>query len=232
MQFVAAVTHELRTPLTSFQLYSDLLAETPTEENGRRQQYSQRLQMESKRLSRLVENVLAYSRIGTNAPKLDSRRATARELLESAATVANPRCDAANKKLVVENRCPQHQIETDPEFVVQILANLIENACKYSADAADPSVWLSATVTTEGGISFEVEDAGPGVNTADRRTIFEPFRRAQAAAASGAGGVGLGLALSRHWAECLGGTLIVKRGSHNGAALTCFSLTLPPRIPT
>ena len=231
MEFVAAVTHELRTPLTSFQLYSDLLADTPAKDEGRRQQYSHRLQTESKRLSRLVENVLAYSRIGVTAPKLERRRVTARELLESAASIATAKCDAANKKLVLENRADA-QVETDAEFVVQILANLIENACKYSTDAADPSVWLSADRTPDGGLCFEVEDAGLGVLPADRRTIFEPFRRTQAASASGAGGVGLGLALSRHWAECLGGTLTIKRGSHNGSALTCFALTLPPRLPS
>lgn len=228
MQFVAAVTHELRTPLTSFQLYSDLLADMPQENAERRHQYAEKLQSESKRLSRLVENVLAYSRIGDSQPKLDRRSIGIREILDAVDAITRTKCDVGRKTLALEDRCgTDAAIETDSEFVVQILANLIENACKYSADAINPSIWLSAYRTGDGGFCFEVEDAGPGVDAGDRRTIFEPFHRSDSVENTGAGGVGLGLALSRHWAECLGGTLTVKRGSRCGSALNCFVLSLP-----
>jgi signal transduction histidine kinase len=228
LQFVAAVTHELRTPLTSFQLYSDLLADMPREDAVRRHQYAEKLQSESKRLSRLVENVLAYSRIGDSRPKLDRRSVGIRETLEAVDAITRGKCETGRKKLALDDRCgAKATIETDSEFVVQILANLIENACKYSAGANNPSIWLCAYRTDDGGFCFEVEDAGPGVDTGDRRTIFEPFHRSDSAESTGAGGVGLGLALSRHWAECLGGTLTVKRGSRSGSALNCFVLCLP-----
>jgi signal transduction histidine kinase len=229
MQFVAAVTHELRTPLTSFQLYSDLLTDMPHEDAQRRNEYALRLQIESKRLARLVENVLAYSRITESGPHVHARTLPVSELLAAATSATKATCEAAGKQLVLENRCAAvRSVETDPEFVIQILANLIENACKYSADAPNPSIWLSAAPAPDGGVVLEIEDAGAGVPARDRRTIFEPFRRSDAARAGGAGGVGLGLALSRHWAECLGGRLSLKHGSRNGPAYNCFSLALPP----
>ncbi len=231
MQFVAAVTHELRTPLTSFQLYSDLLAEMPSEDGEKRRQYAQTLGMESKRLARLVENVLAYSRVGDQTPKLSSQTVSPQAVLESAASLTAGQCMESGKQLVVENRCPpEMMLHTDPQFVVQILANLLENACKYSGDAPDRRVWLSASPTT-GGVTFEVDDAGFGVPPRNRRAVFEPFRRGRAEPQRRSSGVGLGLSLSRYWAECLGGSLSLKKSARNGTHFTCFSLTVPSQLP-
>jgi signal transduction histidine kinase len=232
MQFVAAVTHELRTPLTSFQLFSDLLADMPEENGERRHHYAEALRGESRRLSRLVENVLAYSRIGDAHPTLVLDEFQPQALLEAISAQTAEGCAAAGKRLVVENRCPPGQrLRTDREVVIQILSNLVENACKYST-VAEPSIWVSAAPGPGGGVVFEVEDAGPGVAPRDRRAVFEPFRRSESARAGGAGGVGLGLAMSRHWADCLGGRLTLHRGHRNGAGWCCFALSLPASART
>lgn len=228
MQFVAAVTHELRTPLTSFQLYSDLLAEMPQEDGEKRRQYADKLRTEAARLSRLVENVLSYSRVQDSAPALRPRPVEPKEILESAAAATRPQCRKFNKELVVEDHCPQGaMIETDTEFVVLILTNLVENACKYSANAEDRRVWLVASPGPGGSVTIEVDDAGPGVDARDRRVIFDPFRRGDSSREGRFGGLGLGLSLSKYWARCLGGVLMLNRSPRNGSHYTCFSLTLP-----
>ena len=228
MHFITAVTHELRTPLTSFQLYSDLLADMKDEDPKRRHQYAERLQSESRRLARLVENVLAYSHIGDAGVRLHGRPSTASEIIDAATTAMADKCKAAGKKMIIENKSkPGETIETDVEFVVQILANLLENACKYSSAATDPSIWLRSVPNDLGGLDIEVEDAGPGVSPGDRKSVFEPFRRSDAARATGSGGVGLGLSLSRYWAECLGGRLTLRKGPRNPNAFSCFVLSLP-----
>ncbi|MCZ6699604.1 MAG: HAMP domain-containing sensor histidine kinase, partial [Planctomycetota bacterium] len=228
MRFVAAVTHELRTPLTTFQLYTDLLSGDAAKDPERRREYIETLRGESKRLARLVENVLAYSRMGARAPKLDRRRIMPAELLEAVRSETAGRCDAANKQLVIDNRC-RHDVavDTDSEFVVQILSNLVDNACKYSSGAEDRRIWLSTSDGPDNSVVFEVEDAGPGVAQADRREIFRPFRRGRTADAEGLSGMGLGLALSRYWAECLGGRLTLGHGRQNGVHLARFELSLP-----
>ncbi|MBK8269949.1 MAG: HAMP domain-containing histidine kinase [Planctomycetes bacterium] len=227
MQFVAAVTHELRTPLTAFQIYTDLLADLG-DDPGRRTQYVETLRRESKRLSRLVENVLVYSKIGDARPHLNKASVTPRFVLDAVALQMKEPCLAAGKQIVVEDRCDdRHTIDTDTEFVIQILANLLENACKYSSTASDPRIWLTAAPWGENGVAFEVEDLGVGIAASDRRAIFKPFRRGATAQDGGKTGMGLGLALSRYWATCLGGRLDLKRGEHNGAHYTRFSLCLP-----
>ena len=140
-------------------------------------------------------------------------------------------CATFGKTLLTEDRCPPDlRVRTDIHFVTQILANLVENACKYSGEA-DPRIWLSAS-PTGGGVAFEVEDAGPGVPARDRRAVFEPFRRGDAGPQRRSSGVGLGLSLSRYWAECLGGSLSIRKSSRNGTHYSCFSLLIPCSPPT
>lgn len=228
MRFVSAVTHELRTPLTSFQLYSDLLADMPREDAEVRRGYARTLCDESHRLARLVENVLAYSRIGATAPSLNWTTVSPQDLLNDVRRATEEHCRNADKECTIENHCPADaRIQTDPEFVQQILTNLVENACKYSAGAEDPRIWLSAAPTDDGMIAFEVDDSGSGVAANDRRAIFQPFRRGNSTGVKLAGGVGLGLALSRYWASCLGGSLMVRRSPRNHGRYSSFVLTLP-----
>ncbi|MFQ5494862.1 MAG: sensor histidine kinase [Phycisphaerae bacterium] len=228
MRFVAAVTHELRSPLTSFQLYTDLLADGNGGDAEERVRYVATLRKEAQRLGRLVENVLSYSQIVSARPQLRPEPIAPQQILDTLAAQSRECCRAAGKRLVIENRCPQDtRLETDVEFVVQILSNLIENACKYSAGVSDPRVWLVASPTPDGGVTFEVEDAGPGVAQRDRKAVFKPFRRGDAEREGPGTGLGLGLALSRHWAACLGGRLQLKRSERNGAHYSRFSLRLP-----
>lgn len=232
MRFVAAVTHELRTPLTSFQLYADLLSEMDNEDGQKRRRYADTLRGEAARLARLVENVLSYSRLQEGLPGVSPATVEPSRILEDARAATAELCREAGKTLALENQCPEgFALDTDPEFVLRILTNLIENSCKYSAGAADARIFLTSAPGPGGGVAFEVEDGGPGIAPHERREIFEPFRRGRQDSERKAGGVGLGLSLSRYWAHCLGGLLTLRRGRRNGAHYSCFALTLPRCAP-
>ncbi len=225
-RFVSAVTHELRTPLTTLRLYLDMLTGGMVRDEARRGEYLRTLHDEADRLSRLVTNVLDFSRLERQRPRLARSRSTLSDLLAQVRAAWQSRCHDAGKELVVECALPEESVlETDIELLHQVLGNLIDNACKYSRDAADPRVWLR--VGDAGGrVAFEVEDGGPGVPPRERRSIFRPFQRGRGADATG-GGVGLGLALARRWARLLGGTLSL-RPSSCGA---CFRLEVGHIIP-
>ena len=164
--------------------------------------------------------------MGNKRPRLQLAEVHPGDVLEAVAEEAAAKCAAAGKQIVVKNRCENGRaVRTDHEFVVQILSNLVDNACKYSAGAADNRIWLSAERTPDGEMVFQIEDGGKGVAPAERRGVFQPFRRGREDEATA--GMGLGLALSRYWAECLGGRLQLRRGTHQGDRWTCFVLTLP-----
>lgn len=222
IRFVSAVTHELRTPLTTLRLYLDMLMNGLVRDPKQREEYIHTLNAEAERLSRLVGNVLDFSRLENQRPRLNRARVTAANLLAQVGDVWRSRCDNADKELVIEGPSgATPALCTDGELVQQVLGNLLDNACKYSRGAADRRVWLRVRPAGRRTV-FEVEDRGPGVPKRERRSIFRAFRRGRTADATG-GGVGLGLALARRWARLLGGELTLRPA----ACGACFRLALP-----
>ena len=143
IRFVSAVTHELRTPLTTLRLYLDMLTNGLVHDEKQRGEYIHTLDAEANRLSRLVGNVLDYSRLENQRPRLRRVRVSAADLLAGVAGVWQSRCHDSEKELVVENALEAAaSLHTDGELVQQILGNLLDNACKYSRGATDRRVWL------------------------------------------------------------------------------------------
>jgi signal transduction histidine kinase len=224
IRFVSAVTHELRTPLTTLRLYLDMLNAGFVRDEAQKAEYLKTLDGESDRLHRLVSNVLDFARLEKQRPKLSRREVKISDLFEQVRANWLERCKAAGKELVVatEAGCPP-VLTTDVELVLQIVGNLIDNACKYSRGAADGRIWLRARRDRPNWLVLEVEDRGPGVPARERRGVFRAFRRGRSADVT-AGGVGLGLALARRWARLLGGRLLL-RPCRDGVG-ACFQLSL------
>lgn len=224
IRFVSAVTHELRTPMTTLRLYLDMLTGGLVKDDKQKEEYLHTLNAETDRLNRLVSNVLDFSRLESQTPRLNKVTVTLAALLEGVRETWQGRCQGVGKELIVETTAPAETlIDTDVALAQQVLGNLLDNACKYSKGAADPRLWLRAAA--EGGrLVLEVEDRGPGVAAGERRSIFRPFRRGRGADVT-AGGVGLGLALAERWAQLLGGRLTLCAAPEGGGA--CFRLELP-----
>jgi signal transduction histidine kinase len=224
IRFVSAVTHELRTPLTTLRLYLDMLNGGLVKDERQKAEYLRTLYVETERLNRLVGNVLDFSRLENQTPRLNMAMVSVSALLEAVREPWQGRCQGAGKELLVESTVsPETLIETDVALAQQVLGNLLDNACKYSKGAADPRLWLRARAE-ERRLVLEVEDRGPGVAAGERQSIFRPFRRGQGADVT-AGGVGLGLALAERWAGLLGGRLTLRAASADGGA--CFRFELP-----
>lgn len=202
--FVSAVTHELRTPLTTFRLYSDLLEQDPLPPE-KRGQYLNVLSREADRLTHLVENVLAFSRIERGSARTRFTTTSVDAFLQSQHERLASRLATAGLKLVI-HPAPELELHTDLSALEHILFNLIDNAAKYAADSDPPEVEISARSTGR-QLIIEVADHGPGIPAHERTRIFRPFHKSADQAANSQPGVGLGLALSRRLAHSLGGTL-------------------------
>ncbi len=204
--FVSAVTHELRTPLTTFRLYSDMLAQDAVKPE-KRGGYLRVLAREADRLSHLVENVLAFSRIERGNARSNLRETAVASLLESFRERFESRLASAGLSLTI-NTAPDLRLRADIAAVEHILFNLIDNAAKYAATADPPTVDLTASQAGR-HVEIAVADHGPGIPAHEHRRVFRPFHKSAREAAETKPGVGLGLALSRRLARAQGGDLIL-----------------------
>lgn len=222
--FVSSVTHELRTPLTTFRLYSGLLeegmvqpAEVPT--------YHATLRREADRLTHLVENVLAYSRLerGRHAARLVPL--SVGDLLDTVTPRPAERAAQAGFewRLDADDAVRRLTVTTDPAAVEQVLFNLVDNACKYARGTGPAVIEVTARPRAR-SLAIAVRDHGPGVAAREAARLFEPFRKSARDAAESAAGVGLGLALSRRLARQMGGDLVHAPPADGGGR---FVLTLP-----
>jgi signal transduction histidine kinase len=218
--FVSAVTHELRTPLTTFRLYSDML-ESGAVKPEKRGDYLRVLSREADRLSHLVENVLAFSRIERGNARSNVRDVTVAELLEPSREQLEARLATAGLNLEMDSSFVA-RVRVDIAAVEHILFNLIDNAAKYAANGEPPVVRIG---TRDAGrfVEIIVSDHGPGIPVSEHGRIFRAFHKSAREAAESKPGVGLGLALSRRLAREQGGDLVCSENG-NGA---CFILRLP-----
>src|SRR5690606_34545180 len=142
--FVSSVTHELRTPLTTFRMYAEMLSEGMITGEAERRRYLDTLRVEADRLTHLVSNVLAYARLERTSPDARMETISVEQLLDVATSRLSDR--AAQKDLTI-SREPTDDVldvavQADPAAVEQILFNLVDNACKYAAQADNRTLHL------------------------------------------------------------------------------------------
>lgn len=207
--FVAAVSHELKTPLTAIRMYSEMLrAGWVTEE--KRTQYYRFIHDESERLSRLIANVLQLARLTRNELRLELKAFTLGELMAGVHAKIASQAEQAGMTLGLE--CPeslaQLPLRADGDCFAQILINLVDNAIKFSAKAAERRIDLSCRLDGQAFV-VAVRDYGPGVPRDQMRKIFRLFYRAESELTRETMGTGIGLALVRQMAQAMGGTVDV-----------------------
>lgn len=223
-RFVSAVSHEFRSPLTGIRQLAEMLARgrVPTEE--RKLSYYRMIAGESSRLTRLVENVLDFSRIE------EQRREYADEIVATSRWLADVvdefRREIADHRVTVAADIPERlpPVRGDREALTCAVHNLLDNAVKYSAGAG--TVWLAAAAAN-GHVSVRVRDEGIGISPKDRHRIFEKFFRSTDHGADEVKGVGLGLSLVQHIVTAHGGTVGVESQPGEGST---FTIDLPAAV--
>ncbi|MBN1845903.1 MAG: HAMP domain-containing histidine kinase [Sedimentisphaerales bacterium] len=213
--FISAVSHELRTPLTSLRMYIEMLEKGWLKSDDKRAEYYRNMRQESERLSRLIENVLDFSRIQRNRKHYQFQAGDINDVVGKA--VEMMRTCADQKGFCLETDFAEAvPAAFDRDAVMQIVINLVDNAVKYAGDAPDKRI-LIRTRSVDGYVLIEVEDHGPGVPHRQRRRIFDEFYRCEAETTRETAGSGLGLALVQRFAQAHDGFVEILTAHPQGA---------------
>jgi len=224
--FISAVSHELRTPLTSIRMYAEMLEKewVPTEQ--KRREYYAGMRQETERLSRLIENVLDFSRIQRGKKHYQFVMGDLNDSLMRAVQLMEPCVKKAGFELHTEY-AELEPFAFDRDAVTQIVINLIDNACKYARPAADNRVILR-TKKQNDYVLIEIEDHGPGVPRREQARIFDAFYRCADESTRQTTGTGLGLALVKRFAEAHRGFVQLTPASPSGCIFrVALSLSKP-----
>jgi signal transduction histidine kinase len=222
--FVANVSHDLKTPLALIRMFAETLEMDRVPDERRRREYYGVLTRESERLSRLIDNVLDFSRIESGRQRYDIAPGPVEPIVHE--VVESFRHPLQQQGFTVEVALDPDlpDVPLDPDAMKQALANLVDNAMKYSADRR--RLRVSARREAD-GIALEVADEGIGIPLSERERIFEKFYRVGRSETQGRRGSGVGLALVKHIVEAHRGRVTVDSRPGEGSRFT-LHLPRPP----
>jgi signal transduction histidine kinase len=219
--FVANVSHDLKTPLSVIRMFGETLEMGRVPDDGRRREYYRIITRESERLSRLIDNVLDFSRIERGRRVYDIVPTAVEPLVRETLEAFAWPLEQQGFKVEVSIAPDLPDVPMDADAVGQALANLVDNAIKYSGE--DRAVTIDARRAGD-QVALSVRDRGIGIAAAEHGRIFEKFYRVGRSDTQGRRGSGVGLALVRHVAAAHGGTVTVESAPGDGS---CFTLWLP-----
>ena len=219
--FVSNVSHELKTPLTSIRMYAELLFEGRVSDQAKRERYLNVIVAESRRLTRLVNNVLDFSRLEQGRKQYRRDTLDLGETVSAALEGQRMRVEEAGMTVVSEPPAEPVPVIADRDALEQVLINLIDNAVKYAAEGGELGVVVEQAT---GGGRVRVLDRGPGIPRRHLVRVFDTFFRIDGSLTAKQPGTGLGLSLSRRMARDMGGDLTAEAREGGGA---CLTFTLP-----
>ncbi|MCF8565097.1 HAMP domain-containing histidine kinase [Alicyclobacillus tolerans] len=239
VQFVADASHELRTPISAIQANAEWMLSNPVSLTDRQVHTVHGIFAESKRLSRLLDHLLSLARSDANVTQLSRKRTDVSALTRDVAEQFTPLCEADGIDFVVQVE-EGIEADVDPERIRQVLFNLLDNARKFTAHLASPTLGSPQEATPEKmqeatparsqitlscnsnrrSVQWVVSDTGIGMNPEEIPRIFDRFYRGDASRS--ARGTGLGLSIVKWIVEAHGGTIHVRSQHGQGSEFTAI----------
>lgn len=217
--FVSAVSHEMRTPLTTIKMYAEMLDQGFVTEHEKRSNYLRTIGQECDRLTRLIENVLDYSKISRRRREYRFEPVSVQAIADEAQACMRAPFEAAGLSLEVE--VPDVTIAADRDALVQALVNLLSNALKYGKDGRRVRLFAEDGAHA---VTLGVQDWGAGIPASEQKRVFEAFYRVGSELTRTAPGSGLGLALVEAHTRAHGGKVQLESDPGQGST---FRITLP-----
>jgi two-component system phosphate regulon sensor histidine kinase PhoR len=229
--FVANAAHELRTPLTTIRLRADALADGAIDDPALATQFLTDISNETERLSRLVDELLALSRIETGLIPSQREPISIREVATGVTADLMARAVQMGVLLRIEGLDPP-LVSANPDQIRQVFLNLLGNALKFTPRGGTVTVEVqhlrqsqpSARLDAGSWIVTRVSDTGVGIPAEDLPHVFDRFYRSDKARARDTGGVGLGLAIVKSIVDQHGGRVWAESVPNRG---TVISFALP-----
>ena len=220
-RFVSSVTHELKTPLTNIRMYVEMLEQGMARTPEREQEYYKVLHSESARLSRLINNVLDFSKLEQKTFRIEPVIGTFEEVVAELKRVMGEKLKQEGFVLkVVHEATPP--FEYDREVMLQVLINLMENSVKFGKNGSVREITLR--IFQDGKwVKICVDDTGPGIPRHALKKVFDDFYRVDDSLTRTTRGTGIGLAFVKKAATALGG----KARANNVPSGCAISIALP-----
>jgi two-component system, OmpR family, phosphate regulon sensor histidine kinase PhoR len=223
VDFVANASHELRTPLSTIGGYAETLAEEDDLSAETRSNFGRIIRDESRRMLRIIEDLMSLSRIEADRFIAPSDRVSISDVVQTSIATAGVARGSCQCRIEVDVADNLPSVRGDRGQLIQVLDNLISNALRYGCDRSEPRIEIGAKASP-GWVTISVTDHGPGISREHLPRITERFYRVDAARSRESGGTGLGLAIVKHIIERHKGSLEIKSTIGTG---TSVSVRLP-----
>lgn len=222
-EFVANVSHELRTPITAVRVTAEALLSGAKDDPKLLEKFLSTLVKESERLSLLIDDLLEIAKRDSGRRELRRAEVALDDVSERVVALFRDRAEQSRMKIVMD--VPDLVVYADEQQVEQVLANLVDNALKYTPLGG--TITISAQEDSD-SVTLSVADTGIGIPHSEVHRIFERFYRVDKARSRQLGGTGLGLSIVKDIVEAHGGTITVETRPDEGST---FSVTLPKNEP-
>jgi signal transduction histidine kinase len=223
-EFLANVTHELRSPIQSIIGYVELISEEAENEGLSDIKVDlDKVTRNAERLYALINSLLDLSKIEAGKMELKIDRFYLDQLLKNLEESIAPLVPKNNNRFKIHIECGNPQLRQDSEKLLQVLINLVSNACKFTHNG---NIDLIVS-TNRNDMVFKVKDTGIGISAEKLEAVFHKFQQLDGSETRKFGGTGLGLAISRQFCDLMHGKLTVSSIEGTGS---CFSLQVPVSI--
>jgi signal transduction histidine kinase len=219
--FVSNVSHELKTPLSLIRLFAETLELGRVRSSEEAHEYYRIINRESRRLTRLINNILDFSRIEAGRRQYQFAETDVAQVVTESLQIYEYQMTNAGFEVQANIQHDLPPALIDREALAQAVLNLLDNAVRYS----DRAKRIEVSVCMRGGdIAIEVADHGIGIPRAEHQRIFEKFHRVSTGLVHETKGSGLGLAIVKHIVEAHRGRVTVESAPGKGSR---FSILLP-----
>lgn len=212
--FISSVSHDMKTPLTSIKMFAELLQTSNEIKSEKSNEYLEIIEGESSRLSRLIDNVLNFSKIENGVKQYRPESIKLNEIVDRTLKMMHYQFKLQNFLVELNLTNQEKTIFADKDAVEEAFINLLSNSIKYSKDK---KVIRVSTYPQDDLIALSVEDDGIGIDKNDLENIFNSFFRIDSEEVHRTGGVGLGLSIVKHIMDAHKGKIEVQSEPGKGS---------------